>query len=298
MAKLYALVAAERAPLSLALSTGRDRDAPWGRTLLFHSPSSRRPSGSAKRDDRQPDTVAERRALMVTAKELPQVVNGRTRLPDIPERNPDEKMTAFDHVHRAGNAYLIAQYLLDQGAEAERLLVTADHWIVQDAEDFQRRRRYPDLMVAFDVDLEAHKASNGYIIAEQGKSPDFVLKVASQSTGRVDVGPKRDDYEAFGIREYWRFDEAGAFHGVRLAGDRLAEGRYEPIEIAAHDDGSLRGCSAALDVVLQWQEGRLGWLDPRTSRHIPTFLDERLRAENAEANLRRLEEELRGLREE
>ena len=255
---------------------------------------------------------------MVTAKQLPQVVNGRIRLPDIPERNPDE-VTTYDSLHHEGNAYHLRQHLIAQGAAAERLLVTADHWIVQDAEDFLRRRRYPDLLIAFDVDLEAHQGGNGYIIAEQGKPPDFVLEIASQSTGRVDVGPKRDDYEWFGIGEYWRFDQTGAFHGARLAADRLVDGRYEPIEIVEEDDGSLRGYSAALDVELQWRDGWLEWLDPRTGRHIPTFLEERaraeaerseriladrradaerIRAENAEENLRRLEEELRGLRGE
>ncbi len=234
---------------------------------------------------------------MVTAKELPQVVNGRIRLPDIPERNPDE-VTTYDSLHHEGNAFHLRQHLVAQGADPERLLVTADHWIVQDAEDFLRRRRYPDLMVAFDVDLEAHKGSNGYIIAEQGKPPDFVLEVASQSTGRIDVGPKRDDYESFGIREYWRFDESGMFHGVRLAGDRLTEGTYEPIEIQEHDDDRLRGYSVALGVELEWRNGRLGWLNPRTGQHIPTFLEERARAENAEAHLRRLEEELRRFRGE
>ena len=211
---------------------------------------------------------------MVTAKQLPQVVDGRIRLPDIPERNPDE-VTTYDSLHHDGNAFHLRQHLIGQGADPDRLLVTADHWIVQDAEDFQRRRRYPDLMVAFDVDLEAHRASNGYIIAEQGKPPDFVLEIASQSTGRIDVGPKRDDYEAFGIREYWRFDETGAFHGARLAGDRLVEGRYEPVEIAEHDDGSLRGYSAVLNVELQWQDGQLEWQDPQTGIRIANFLEER-----------------------
>ena len=35
---------------------------------------------------------------------------------------------------------------------------------------------YPDLLVAFDVDPAAYEASNGYVIAEQGKPPDFVLE--------------------------------------------------------------------------------------------------------------------------
>ena len=240
---------------------------------------------------------------MVTARELPAVVDGRVRLPDIPEQHPDERMTAFNHLHYDGNAFHLREYLVAHGADPERLLVNAEQWIVQDAADFVRRRRYPDLMVVFDVDLEAHKESNGYIIAEQGKPPDFILEVASPSTGRVDVGPKRDDYEWFGVREYWRFDETGASHGARLAGDRLTDVGYEPIEIVEHDDGSLRGYSAVLDVELQWRDGQLEWLDPRTGRHIPTFLDERARAaeeraraERAEARLRSLEEELRRLR--
>ena len=160
---------------------------------------------------------------------------------------------------------------------------------MRDAEDFLCRRRYPDLMVAFDVDPEAHRASNGYIIADQGKPPDFDLEVASQSTGGVDVGPRRDDYEWFGISEYWRFDETSAFHGARLAGDRLVAGKYAPTEIAEGDDGSLRAYSAMLDVELRWRDGRLEWLDPRTGRHIPTFHEERaeVAAERARADAER-----------
>ena len=153
-----------------------------------------------------------------------------------------------------------------------------------------------------------------------------MLEVASQSTGRVDVGPKRDDNEWFRIREYWRFDQGGALHGARLAGDWLAAGEYEPIEIEEYDDCSLRGSSAVLGVELQWRDGRRGWLDRRPGQHIPTFLDERAqvaaeraradaersdrilvdrradaeraRDENAGGLLRRLERELRGLRGE
>ena len=31
------------------------------------------------------------------------------------------------------------------------------------------------------------------------------------------------------MAEYWRFDETGEFHGARLGGDILVEGRYEPV---------------------------------------------------------------------
>lgn len=130
-------------------------------------------------------------------------------------------------------------HLIDQGADSERLQVTADRWIVEDLSSFRERARYPDLLVAFDVNPERYRKSNGYVIAEQGKPPDFVLEIASASTGQMDVGSKRDDCGAFGIREYWRFDETGEHHGARLAGDRLVSGRYEPIDIEDLPDGGL-----------------------------------------------------------
>ena len=58
-----------------------------------------------------------------------------------------------------------------------------------------------------------------------------MLEVASRSTGAEDTGPKRADYEALGVAEYWRFDETGEHHKTKLAGDRLMYGRYEPIAI-------------------------------------------------------------------
>lgn len=244
---------------------------------------------------------------MTTAK--PIAYRSRLRLPDIPWREPDE-VTAYDHLHQPGNAHHLAQRLIAQGADPERLLVTADRWIVQDLASFRERARYPDLLVAFGVDPDAYRTRNGYVIAEQGKAPDFVLEIASASTGPTDIGAKRDDYEAFGIREYWRFDETGECHGARLAGDRLAAGRYQPIPIKSLADGGLEGYSEALELNLRWHAGRLGWHDPIGGRHIATFEAERARADAehaafvrseqranaAEARVRELDAELRQLR--
>ena len=125
------------------------------------------------------------------------------------------------------------------------------------------------------------------------KSPDFVLEVASRSTGSEDTGPKRDDYAALGILEYWRFDPTGEHHGTRLAGDRLVDGVYQPIPIDELDDGVLQGYSAALNLIIRSEQGQLGWYDPRTEQHIATFNTERARADSehearvaAEAQLR------------
>ncbi len=154
------------------------------------------------------------------------------------------------------------------------------------------------------MDPVAYKNSNGYIISDQGKPPDFVLEVASASTASVDVGEKRSDYAALGIPEYWRFDETGEHHGARLADDRLADGVYVPISWQELPDGNVQGFSGILNLYLRWENGQLGWYDPETRRHITTFTDERERADRehearsqAESRIQELEAELQRFRE-
>ena len=64
-------------------------------------------------------------------------------------------------------------------------------------------------MVAFGRDPEAYRASNGYVVLEQGKALYFVLEVASESTRDVDLRGERDLCAGLGIGEYRRFDETG-----------------------------------------------------------------------------------------
>ena len=110
----------------------------------------------------------------------------------------------------------------------------------------------------------AYRDDNGYVISQQGKPPDFVMEIASRSTGRQDMEDKRPAYAAQGITEYRRFAQTGDFHGTWLAGDRLVEGRYEPIPIETLADGTLQGYSAVLDLFIWWDHGELGWHDPAT----------------------------------
>ena len=205
------------------------------------------------------------------------------RLPDPPEREPDEKMTSAKHLHEPGNTHHLAQHF----GNPQSNLVAAERYITLMPE---RRlpsgmaRRYPDLLIALGVDSEAYYESNGYVIGEQVKPPDFVLEIASASTADEDTGPKRLDYEALGIAEYWRFDETGEHHKTRLAGDRLVEGRYEPVDIEELADGVMQGYSAVLNLFIRWEQGRLAWRDPATGRHILTYDDQRARAEEATAS--------------
>ena len=108
------------------------------------------------------------------------------------------------------------------------------------------------------------------------------MEIASRRTGGTDVEDKPAKYAALGIPEYWRFDETGNFHGTKLAGDRLVEGRYEPIHIEDVEDGVLQGYSTVLNLLIRWEHGQLRWHDPETGQEIPTFEGERERANAAE----------------
>ena len=222
--------------------------------------------------------------------------------PDPPEI-PEDKMTNFDHLAVNGNAHHLAIHL----GNPETTLVAGERYLAVAPTRNLAGIRYPDLLVAFNVDPEIYHRRRAYVIEDQGKPPDFVMEIASPSTGRIDSTDKRRDYAALGIPEYWRFDETGQSHGARLAGDRLVDGRYQPITVDELADDILQGFSSALNLYLRWERGQLGWHDPATGRHIATFEEERAarlqaegRAENerqarllAEARVRDLEEQLR-----
>ena len=148
--------------------------------------------------------------------------------------------------------------------------------------------RIPDLIIAFDCDPQRAIERQGYDIDEQGKPPDFVLEIASKTTGRVDYTDKRIDYERYGIPEYWRFDATGGdYHDAALAGDMLVDGRYEPIDIERDGDSYYWGYSDTLGLYVCWDAGKLRWYDPRTDSYLLTSDEEADRADRAEESAAR-----------
>ena len=151
--------------------------------------------------------------------------------------------------------------------------------------------RIPDLIIAFDCDPERAIERQGYDITDQGKPPDFVMEIASSTTGRVDYTEKRIDYERYGIPEYWRFDATGGdYHDAALAGDMLVDGRYEAIDIEWEGAGFCWGYSEELGLYVCWDGGKLRWHDPRTGSYLRTFDDEADRADRAEERADRAED--------
>ena len=135
--------------------------------------------------------------------------------------------------------------------------------------------RVPDLMVAFNCDVARVQEDNGYSLERQPHPPEFVLEVASHTTGSVDYTEKRADYARYGVGEYWRFDPTGGdYHDRSLAGDKLVGGVYEPIEIEWRDAEHGSGYSDALGLFVCWDEGALLFYDPIEERHLRRFVEE------------------------
>ena len=208
-------------------------------------------------------------------------------LPDPPEREPDD-MTSVQHLGENGNLHHLAQYL----GNPDTTIVSGERYIIPEPGAPAGQRIYPDMLVSFNSDPALYRQDNSYVISRQGKPPDLVMEIASRKTGGTDVEDKPARYAALGVSEYWRFDETGDFHGSKLAGDRLVDGRYEPIAIEEIEEGIFQGYSAVLGLLVRWEHGDLRWHDPATGQEIPTFEKEREGRMTAEARVRELEAEL------
>ncbi len=161
----------------------------------------------------------------------------------------------------------------------------------------------PDCIVTFGVDPRAIELRNGYVINEVGKPPDFVLEVASESTGRNDYTRKREIYASVEVGEYWRFDHTGGqLHDRPIAGDLLIAGEFQPVQMRTESAGVIWGHSPLLGLDLCWDNGRLRFFDPEAQEYLLDQMETADRAEAesaartaAEAEIQRLREELQRL---
>lgn len=234
---------------------------------------------------------------MTTARRPPNPYNP-PRSVQLPDPDPwDLDVTTYEHVLFHGYPAALSHHL----GNPETTIIISEIGASLRPTTRYADVRFPDLLIAFDVDPDARRDSNGYIVSEQGKPPDFVLEVASARTGRNDETIKRDYYEAMGVGEYWRFDSSGGrWHSTALAGDLLVDSAYQPIPVEEQADGTFRGYSPALRLELRWENGNLRWWDPVGNRYLETHMEviaarseAVARAEAAEERVRQLEAELR-----
>ena len=202
-------------------------------------------------------------------------------LPD-PPKAPDA-MQQFPYTSRG---YVIVDTYFRSRPD---VFVSGDGYLCYDTRDRSRWVK-PDCVVAFGVDPAAIFERNGYVISEVGKPPDFVLEVASESTGRRDYTTKRAIYAEYGVAEYWCFDRSGGqYHDRSLSGDRLVNGRYEPLPLDTGADGVIRGYSPVLGLELHWDAGQLRFYDPAAGDYLRDLQEAEALVEHLRAQLRRLQ---------
>ena len=191
--------------------------------------------------------------------------------------------------------YVPPRYILgDHFSSAGDVLVAGQGYLIESRGSVQdwALHFYPDCVVAFGVDPETIVETNGYVISEAGKPPDFVIEVASKTTAARDFTVKREGYAALGVSEYWRFDGSGnGYYPAPLAGDLLVGGSYRPAETALRPNGETWGYSPALSLYLCAAGEDLRFWDPVTEEYLPT------RAELREREIRAVAERNRAMEE-
>lgn len=149
-----------------------------------------------------------------------------------------------------------------------------------------RKSISPDIFVAFGIGKKERRI---YKIWEEGKPPDFVLEFSSKSTYRNDLTRKVQLYASIGISEYFVYDVDRRYLPMPLMGFRLVEREY--VEISALANGGIPALTLGLEFHLL-DEG-LGIYDPQAREWLKTAEE---RAEDAEAEIARLQEELERLK--
>lgn len=166
-----------------------------------------------------------------------------------------------------------------------RVYVTSDTFVYYREGDVKARVA-PDVFVVLGVPAQDR---DSYFLWLEGRTPQWVLEVASRSTLQEDLQRKRDLYQWLGVQEYWQFDPTGEtlgrLAGKRLQGQALEAGRYEPLRL--RQDGS--GRSEVLGLELEVQGGLLRFRDPETGLLIP-ILEESEPARQEESRMRRAAE--------
>ena len=153
-----------------------------------------------------------------------------------------------------------------------------------------RKSISPDIFVAFGIGKKERRI---YKIWEEGKPPDFVLEFSSKSTYRNDLTRKVHLYASIGISEYFVYDVDRRYLPTPLMGFRLVERDY--VEISALASGGIPAVTLGLEFHLL-DEG-LGIYDPQAREWLKTEAEAaEERAEDAEAEIARLQEELERLK--
>ena len=144
-----------------------------------------------------------------------------------------------------------------------------------------------------------HRRLSWFTWREGGIAPTLIIEFSSPNAWREDAARKRDLYAQLEVDEYWRIDPLGTLPAPLMIGERLVNGRYEPIDVRADESGVLRGRSdvLGLDMCVR-EDGEFRLYDPTARAWLLSMNEEAHDVFEQEVEARRrAEEEVRRLRE-
>lgn len=154
---------------------------------------------------------------------------------------------------------------LEQRFKGDPHTCVAANMFVYYVEGKPRKHVSPDVFVARDVAAKSEAERRRYLIWEEGKSPDTIIELTSESTKDEDLVTKFVLYrDTLKVREYFLFDPFDEYLRPRLRGFRLVGNDYVPIEPI---DGRLP--SEVLGLHLEADGYLLRFYDPEHKRWLP-----------------------------
>ena len=149
-----------------------------------------------------------------------------------------------------------------------------------DVEGDRRRHLSPDVFVVKGV---PKRKRLHYLVWEEKKEPDLVIELTSKSTRNEDLKKKFRLYQdVLKVSEYFLFDPLGDYLKPPLQGDRLQDGKYEPIRSVKN-----RLPSQTLRLQLERDGENLRLYDPKSGQWLPTPTEERGKLREEVEELRR-----------
>jgi Uma2 family endonuclease len=168
--------------------------------------------------------------------------------------------------------------------QGERVYVSSN-LLIYPEEGNNLRHVAPDCFVVLDCEPGFRRT---YKVWEEGKPPDVVFEVTSNSTRRQDEGEKPSLYAAMGVREYFLYDPTAVYLDPPLQGFQFGKRGITPIRPNAR--GEL--ISRRLGISLRLDGSDLVMSDAKTGAQLLTP------AQTAEEQLRAAEAELAKLRKQ
>ena len=176
--------------------------------------------------------------------------------------------------YRGRRVYVGSDMLVYYEEGAPRKFFVPDEFIVLDCEQYDRRT---------------------FKIWEEGRTPNVIIEVTSNSTRTKDLHTKPEIYRQLGIGEYFLYDPTAEYLDPALRGFRLQDGGYVPIEPSA---GGWLACEQ-LDIELRLDARQLVMRDAATKQVLLTRADaEQMAREAAETKVAELQAEVQRLRNE